>query len=907
MSSLRPSARLRAALVAGDRLAQFRIVGKIGEGGMGTIYKAFDEKLKRTVALKVLLPAHVDDEDRRARLLREARAAAAVTHANIAAVHEVGVADDRLFIAMEYVQGVTLRKALAGRLELREAMRIGKAIARALVKAHGKGIVHRDLKPDNVMIAEDGEVKVLDFGLAKQELPPDATETWLDSEAKATDAFLSKEGRVAGTAGYMSPEQVLGENTDPRTDFFSFGAVLFEMVTGQRAFGGRLAIERFIATTRDEPPPVSSLNPDASPLLDAVVARCLAKRPGDRYADARELLRELDAVDGERSSLVPDASESAPRVPGEPEPSGPSVPSAPSAPTAPAPHVAPSPLSRRRVVATSAATAVALSIVVVAIVSAVRRPAQKTPGGAPPEPSTVAAPRSSNAEAEALYESGVARQRTMSWHSGCARLARASDLDPAFASAAYGAAVCYARSRPSVGREYFRRARDTQANLSEVERAILEAFEPVYQHYPPDWENAHVSRLQSAAARFPGEPMVHLLLGSALAHRADLAAGVAEFDKALAIDPKLMRAMQLEGEYFAYDGRFDDARRVLNACVTAIPTAVNCMSDLTDLEGELGQCDTMEAQARSALMIDPDHDVAYDALATALVARARPLDSAREVLRQKRTRPDVTAGDRAREEAAADTQIAMVAGDFPGALEGARRFDDALGSETAVGPHAWVARRRVEAYLESGKNAEAVRAAKHFLDRRDGWDPDPRGEDWAIAEDPTGFMLGVLHRAGALTDDQLASKRAAWLAQWGVRAMRPSINYVWVHQVGAGVDTRDEGEAALALLPQYMPIPLYFAQTLGGYHVGHAFLAAGRVGDALPWLQQAARSCHALDLPYEHTHALFTLGQAEEQNGDTSGACAAYASVVERWGHARPRSVTAEGARKRVAALGCTK
>ena len=900
MSSLRHSLRTSATLPAGDRLAQFRIIEKIGEGGMGAIYKAFDEKLKRVVALKLLPASAMHDEDRRARFLREARVAAAVTHANIATVHEVGVVDDRLFIAMEYVPGVTLRKALARRMELPEVLRIAKAIVRALVKAHSRGVVHRDLKPDNVMIAEDGEVKVLDFGLAKQELPADVTDTWVDTVERDTDDVASREGRIAGTAGYMSPEQVLGKGIDARTDFFSLGAMLFEMITGQRAFGGQVAIERVIATTRDDPPPVSTLNPDCPPGLEAIVTHCLAKEPAERFADARELLRELDAVDGVRTLLAPDASDSAPRVTADPEPAP-----EPAPPPVRAPPWWRSPPRTPAAIAGGAALLVVAVVTIVAVArhgaSAAAGAGSATAGGA-----SASALRSSNPEAQALYESGVAGQRTMSWHSGCARLARASDRDPTFAPAAYGAAVCYARSKPSRGREYFRRARDNSTGLSDAQRAILDAFEPVYQRYPPDWDNAHVARLQAAAARFPDDPMVHLFLGSALAHRAETAASLTELGRALAIDPKLMRAMQLEGEYLAYDGRLDDARRALDACVAAIPTAVNCMSDLMDLEGELGQCSEMEAQARSAILIDPDHDVAYDSLATALVSRGRPLDSAREVLRRKRARPEQSTADRTRDEAASDTQFAILSGDFGAALEAARRLDDALSSETGVGPHAWVARRRVEAYLESGRTAEAVRAARQFLDRRDGWDPDPRGEDWAISEDPTGFFLGALHRAGALTSEQLASKRAAWLDQWGTRVMRPSTNYLWVHQVAAGVGSREEADAALALLPQYMPIPPYHAETMGTYHVGHAFLEADRLAEALPWLRKAAASCHALDLPYEHTQAQFALGQALER-GDPVAACAAYGVVVDRWGRAKPRSTTADAARKRMAALGCGK
>jgi serine/threonine-protein kinase len=273
------------------RLGPFAILGKIGRGGMGVVFRARDEKLGRVVALKVLPENFADDAERRKRFFREARFAASINHPNVATVHEVGEVDGRIYIAMELIEGSTLREKLAaGPLPAAEAVRIARDVVRAVSRAHSGGIAHRDLKPDNIMLSTDGIVKVLDFGLAK---PVEM----VDSGEKVESVTWTQEGRIVGTPGYMSPEQGTGRKVDVRTDVFSLGVILYEMVTGVRPFKGETSMDVVIATSRDAHVRASTLVPALNARVADLIDRCLEKEPDARYANADALLAALDAID----------------------------------------------------------------------------------------------------------------------------------------------------------------------------------------------------------------------------------------------------------------------------------------------------------------------------------------------------------------------------------------------------------------------------------------------------------------------------------------------------------------------------------------------------------------------------------------------------------------------------------
>ena len=291
----------------GKTLSHYTILEQLGAGGMGVVYRARDTRLNRSVAFKVLPPDLTSDPERRARFLQEARSASAVTHPAIAQIYDVDEVDGIAFIAMELVEGQTVRQLVANReLDLLGAVEVAVQVAEGLGKAHDAKIVHRDIKSDNIMVTPDGHAKILDFGLAK---PFGAVEPAADEDPQATvrRTLMTNPGMVVGTLAYMSPEQARSRPVDQRSDLFSLGIVLYEMVAGQLPFHGESALDTLHAIAFEESRPVSTLRANVPPSLQRVVARCLRKQPQDRYESAEALVRDLRAVGRELDSGVTQA------------------------------------------------------------------------------------------------------------------------------------------------------------------------------------------------------------------------------------------------------------------------------------------------------------------------------------------------------------------------------------------------------------------------------------------------------------------------------------------------------------------------------------------------------------------------------------------------------------------------
>ena len=275
----------------GQTISHYRIIDEVSRGGMGVVYRALDLKLNREVALKVLPPDLVADSDRKRRFIQEAQAAAGLDHPNIAVIHEIDEVDGVSFIAMELIRGEPLRDLMQrDRLPLSRVLALATEVGEGLARAHDKGIVHRDLKPANVMVTEQGHGKIIDFGLAKL---VDGLVVRDDDEGATAIRGDTDPGLVMGTVSYMSPEQARGGDVDARSDIFTFGIVLYEMLSGERPFRGANGAEVLSAILKDPVPRLPPLDTEVSDELQRIVDRCLVKDPDERYPTMSELVGEL--------------------------------------------------------------------------------------------------------------------------------------------------------------------------------------------------------------------------------------------------------------------------------------------------------------------------------------------------------------------------------------------------------------------------------------------------------------------------------------------------------------------------------------------------------------------------------------------------------------------------------------
>ncbi|HKQ92122.1 MAG TPA: protein kinase, partial [Blastocatellia bacterium] len=280
----------------GRRIGPYQIISLLGRGGMGEVFLAEDTRLERKVALKALPSAFIQNPDRLRRFEREAKAASALNHPNILTIHEIGEADGAHYIVSEFVDGETLRDQMRREtLSLTAALDVARQVAGALAAAHAAGIVHRDIKPENVMARPDGLVKVLDFGLARFTERPAATSE-SDAMAETVSRLSTEPGLVMGTVDYMSPEQARGQKVDHRTDIFSLGVMLYEMVAGRRPFDGETAIDAIAAILRSDPPPVNQLRPGLPTEMERIICQMLVKDRESRYGSAAELRAELQRL-----------------------------------------------------------------------------------------------------------------------------------------------------------------------------------------------------------------------------------------------------------------------------------------------------------------------------------------------------------------------------------------------------------------------------------------------------------------------------------------------------------------------------------------------------------------------------------------------------------------------------------
>jgi serine/threonine-protein kinase len=882
--------------LVGVSLGRFRVLAVLGRGGMGVVYRARDENLRRDVALKVLPRTYTDDPSRRRRFLREARSAAAVTHPCVASIFEVSEAEGDVFIAMELVEGQSLRALLGtGLLPLDRVLRFVVQIARGLAKAHERGIVHRDLKPENVMVDAEDHVKILDFGLAKA--APNASAPEGAEGAASTE--LTGEGQVFGTPAYMSPEQIRGEDTGAATDVFSFGVMLHELLAGERPFHGA-GMEILVAIARDEAPPVGQSRPGIPIELEAIVARCLRKEAALRYASARELLTDLERV--AQTNETPSQASQRAALEG----------AATFALHTPASASAAVSVARLGASATEATRAPPAGLVprrmglVVAVVVAIAgamavlwwRSTPTTPAGgsvpsaAAPDGGTPEKPVSADPEAVRAYEEGSAALRASDWPRARDGFERALARDPDCGAAAVQLLVMTRglsfNQDTTRHRELYRRVDAKRDRLSARDVALLDAVQPLIMREPPD-PVAMGERLIAASDRFDRD-----------AELADLAANYAFvppetslrlLDRALALDPAHLDSMQGRARALFDLGRDDEAMRELNDCVSKSPGA-DCGLDRVIALCNAGRRSEAVAAARDYVAGSAGAENAYEALSMALAADGAPEPALVEVIRRHAALEVASMSGFL--EAFDLAQLDVSRGRLAAAERRARELATKVDRWPDAFPHERVTRLLADLYRERGDAKALAALASDFEARHPLW-----GRN-ANLEAATPTLLASLDETGVTPHDEILRRMAIWREATAKRFRRSSRAVAYATQV---VRTADEARSALAQSARAAAYDTRFMDLEA--MLGRARLLAGEVDLARESLERATRACGRIVDPFGDVRAHLWLGAVHEARHDTAAACGAYEEVLRRWGTETPLAKTAQAAKARRAALRC--
>lgn len=858
--------------LVGSTLGRYRIVSLLGKGGMGVVYLAEDESLCREVALKVLSSDVAADMDRRRRLLREARAAAAVSHPNIAAVYDAGEVNGLPYIAMERIQGSSLRQRMdSTRLSIEEIISIAKRMLEGLATAHEAGIIHRDLKPDNIMVDDAGHVKILDFGLAKF--------IKNDKKSGSSGTMSTDEGYILGTPSYMSLEQAAGLPVDARSDVFSFGIVLYEMVTGELPFQGTNVLKILAAIERDEPIAPSLKNPQTPPNVEYVITRCLKKDPAKRYAHARAV---LEAFDNE--TKPPDAS----------------VVSEPVA-------------TRRTKWPWFVAAAVGLSMGVGGV-WVERRPsvalAPATSNSvvtiAPPTPVPVTAlppSKTENAAALEAYREGLQALRDSAWPAAEAAFRQSASSDPSFASAQLRVALTALSIGmiPEHARVAFRKAVSLRADLSERDRWLLDALTFVFQRDPPNIEGAR-RKFQEASEHYPLDAEFFMMAHSLYFATISSAARLRAAKRCLELDPQYADCLQLEAWALEHLGRIDEALRVYDHCVAVSPAGSDCLVEKMLLHMREGQCAAMEEATRRVLTADDDPQWRRN-LGMALLARGEDIEVVRGVMAQVWEKAPES--QRQHIQSADEIQFAILLGRMD---EAERRLLDSRKQQeknTSEVFQSEFTRSLIRYYEVMNRRKDAAEAADAYLRGRPVW---TKGIFYdGVLSDMSLFFMARKVFGGLLSRESFVAERARWIARWEPEMdedMKPAL---WFRAYVELVSTPEDAREALEAKPAQWKFVEYYGGTPTPEHaaLGNMYLLAGRPAEAIPHLEKATADCGTFMQPITNTLGHHQLGMAREATGDKTGACAAYRVVLQRWGRAQPRVAAAEDARIRAKALGC--
>ncbi len=869
-------------LSPGDHVDRYVVAALLGRGGMGEVYRAYDPRIQRAVALKILHPELAAAESEGAsqtlglaRLLREARAAAALEHPNAVAIYDVGEVDGMAYLAMEFIAGQTLRAMIRdATVNLERRVRWLVDVARALAAAHRRGLVHRDIKPENVMLRDDGAVKVLDFGIARR--IASAAEGDAATEAAVTSSDTGKSG-LAGTPAYMAPEQIRARVVNAATDQFSWGVMAYELVTGRLPWSENndsLQLIAEIVSMNPAPPSrATKLVFPIPPELDEAILRALSKEPKDRFASMSDVAAALEPL------ALPGGTGSSRRSIPQLTPS--------STPRASSP-VSRAPRSRRGL------TWAGLGMAAIAAGALGWRATRPVGVAGSSGAAASATPlESSVPEARAAYAAALDALRDATIETALRELQRAITLDPTFA-AAYLRRALLAVSLAGQAREDFNRASELRAHLSEHDRELLHAFEALTGAAPDP--KVMAGRLEEASRRAPTDVEFLFYLGKARWFDGDWAAAVRAFDEVLARDPDLTLAVRYKASSLAYLGEAKPAAQLYESCLAKSPGATACAWDLLHLYAFEGQCAAEERLARDQIARNAAAREFHGHLAEALLAQGAPEPAVVEALKNEWQKWDPQ--ERAEMDAQGMTSLDVLRGDFGSASARVRSYEQSLDGEADEARHADAFAVGIKIATDVGSKSDVIALTQSYEARHAAWPIE------AFARDESILIDALAYRAGALDRRELVKRRAAWLVR-DERAphLRGSMASLerWYEAYAFPCATPDDAAEALAALP--VPSPVLYRWAGSDEVIGEMYRLAGSTEEAVRYLAREAKSCTALTEPLENTWATYHLGELLESKGDRDGAC--YATVLSRWGQAVPASRTADAAARRSKSLRC--
>jgi eukaryotic-like serine/threonine-protein kinase len=949
------------AVVAG----RYRVLRELGRGGMGQLYVVEHVHTGEQLALKVLAFHGSTSAVAIERFKREARAPVKIKSEHVVRVIDADVApelDGRPFLVMELLEGSDLEQFAGGTPQPFESVLAWlRQIAVGLDKAHALGIVHRDLKPENLFLTrrDDGSelVKILDFGIAKLvATSKDMTEA---GTMLGTPGYMSPE-QARGDLDQLGPA----------SDVWALGLIAYRLLSGRHYWTGENAALVIAQIVYERIRPPSEVGLPLGPAFDAWFLRSCERDSGRRFASASEQAEGLAACLPKGTAPLPAAPDdgragggrqvafdttvvaaTAPpagsgSIEGVSIVSGPpaeildraAVPPAPDAvrdaqptneheadPLA-APAAAPDresalapPAPRASVPAQKAYLGVALAAVaVVGALAAALSATRMEPVVAPADPparasgSTPAAddprapfrirdlpiPRSTVPGASEAYRLGV--QTVASDGSGVAAIhfRRAAELDEQMAAARVRLLVYLSAEKKD--RALFDQARAHLSTLTRRDQEILEGLEPLYLLDPGDYAEAH-RRWERLLERRPND--VELLLASA-ATSSSLSGFdrvLSAFDRVLSIEPTLPDALGFKLQACAYAGDDSCVREATDACAKRSATSYSCLYYRAEQADERGQCAEMESLGRALVRNNPSVVRGHQVLVLGALGSGRSRSAVAALIERQKS---AAVGSDQGAMLAQEAFVAALFGDFDAAERKAKELEPVVAQGREQGPHGMLAYLRAHLALETGAPRRAATIAEEFLDRRDGWSSDPRAEDFALAADPTPVLLRLLGEAGATSD--LRSHRDRWLADWTRRLQSVSRSFLWLHAwAGTAYDAATAREA-LDQRNAFEPIVPFRPKAMTELGEGMMYFHLEQWTSAEERLRRATQICRAGRFPFEHVRAHEWLGRALEKRDKPAEACTAYRVVLDRWGRAKPHSVTAERVRTRVKNLGCT-